>query len=173
CDLNNLPSSAAKQSRAQPGSRRGGRGQVKICAISVIYKICDSDNFFLLTSALAAPAQPWVTFEFMTQRIASDFREMYFDGNWTCTNLRDMVKDIPWQQAATSVHNLNSILALVYHIHYYVRVVTRVLQGGPLSGSDKKSYNHPSITSQQEWEEFLATVWKEGEEFAQLIEQLP
>ena len=107
------------------------------------------------------------------QRIAADFREMYTDGNWTCTNLRDMVKDVPWQQAMIKPHGLNSLLALVYHIHYYVRVVTRVLQGGPLSGSDKESYNHPPISSQEEWEQFLGTVWMEGEEFARLVEQLP
>ncbi len=71
------------------------------------------------------------------------------------------------------VHGLNSIATLVFHLSYFVRVVTKVLQGAPLSGSDKDSFGHPPILSQEDWEKMLAEVWVDAETFAHLIEQLP
>jgi len=32
----------------------------------------------------------------LTEQIAKHLREIYFDGNWTCSNLKDNLADITW-----------------------------------------------------------------------------
>lgn len=107
------------------------------------------------------------------QQIAKHLGEVFFGGNWTTINLKDTLADVTWQQAVTPVYSFNTIATLVYHMTYYVTAVTRVLEGGPLDASDKLSFNHPPITSQQEWDNFLEAKWLEAEHFAKLIEKLP
>lgn len=81
--------------------------------------------------------------------------------------------DVTWQQATTQVYTFNTIAALVYHINYYVSAVLKVLQGSPLDASDKYSFDHPPILSQEDWEKFVEKTWTDAENFAGLIEQLP
>lgn len=109
----------------------------------------------------------------ITKQIAKHFREAYFGVNWTWVNLKETLAGVTWQQATTQVYDCNTILALVYHIHFYPRAVMNVLQGGTLDAHDKYAFSHPPIQSQEEWEQFLDNVWKEGEQFAGLVEQLP
>lgn len=109
----------------------------------------------------------------ITQQIAKHFREIHFGGNWTCVNLKDTLADVTWQQATTQVHNLNTILTLVYHTHYYVHAVLKVLQGEALNAKDELSFHHPTVASQQDWEHLLAQVWTDAENFATMLEQLP
>lgn len=109
----------------------------------------------------------------VSKQIAKHVREVYFGGNWTCSNLKETLTDITWRQATTQVYSFNTIATLVYHVHYFVRAVTRVLQGGPLDANDKFSFDHPPILSQDDWENFLASVWSDAEIFADLIERLP
>jgi hypothetical protein len=109
----------------------------------------------------------------LTAQLAKHFREVHFGVNWTWSNLKEHVSDVTWQQAITPVHSLNTIAALVYHIHYFVGVALRVLEGGPLAGSDKYSFDHPPIQSQEDWERLLSQTWSDAEKFARLVEQLP
>jgi hypothetical protein len=107
------------------------------------------------------------------QQIANHFREVFFGGNWTSVNLKDQLADLTWEEASAKVHNLNTITALVYHIHYYVQAVLKVLRNGALDAHDKYSFDHSSIQSREDWEEFLRSVWAHAEEFASLVEQFP
>ena len=109
----------------------------------------------------------------MPAQLAKHLRDVFFGGNWTSVNLRDSLANITWQQANSKIHSLNTILALVYHINYYISAVTKVLQGEPLVASDKFSFDHPSIESQEEWQRLLDKTWKDAENFAYWIEQLP
>ena len=106
------------------------------------------------------------------QQIAKHLREVHFGGNWTTSNLKEHLKNVTWQQATTKVYSFNTIATLVYHIHYYVLVQLKVLEGGPLEGSDKLSFELPPITNHQEWEQFLDKVWADAETLASLIEKL-
>lgn len=108
-----------------------------------------------------------------TQQIAKHFREVFFGGNWTSVNLKDMLKDINWQQATTQFHSCNTIATLVFHINYYVSAVLKVLQGGQLEAHDTFSFNLLPIQSQQDWEKLVEKTLFEAEQFALLIEQLP
>ena len=106
-------------------------------------------------------------------QIAKHFREIYFGGNWTVSNLKEHLADVTWQQATTQVYDLNTIASLAFHINYFVAVVLKVLQGEPLKGSDKNSFDHPPIHSGEDWQRFLDKMWADADEFARLLEQLP
>jgi hypothetical protein len=106
-------------------------------------------------------------------QIAKHLRDVYWGGNWTASNLKEGLAGITWQQATTKVYSFNSIAALVYHMNYYVSAVLKVLQGEPLNASDKYSFSHPPILSQEDWENLLNETLADGESFASLIEQLP
>jgi hypothetical protein len=51
----------------------------------------------------------------LTAQIAKHIRDVHFGGNWTCSNLKDNLADVTWQQATTKVRSFNTIVALVYH----------------------------------------------------------
>jgi hypothetical protein len=109
----------------------------------------------------------------VTKQIAKSLRAVYFGGNWTVSNLKDTVKDITWQQATTKVKELNTIVTLVYHMSYYVDVLSRVLEGHPLDAKDEYSFKHPIIQSQKDWETMLTKIFSNVEKLANLLEQTP
>lgn len=109
----------------------------------------------------------------ITTQIAKHIREIHFGGNWTDANLTDNLADVTWQEATTQVYSFNTIAALVYHIHYFVSAVLKVLQGEPLDAHDKYSFDHPPINSQKDWENFLNKVWGDAEKMASLVDELP
>jgi len=108
-----------------------------------------------------------------TKHIAKHFREIYFGGNWTASNLKEHIKDVTWEQATTQVYGINTMATLVFHIHYYVHETLKILRGGELDAHDKFSFDHPPIQSQEDWDIFLEQVWADAESFANLVEQLP
>lgn len=108
-----------------------------------------------------------------TKQIAKSIREVHFGGNWTCSNLKEHVTDVTWQQATAKVHSFNTIATLVYHTNYFVSAVLKVLQGEPLNAHDKYSFDHPPIDSQEDWQKLLDKTWADAENIAILIEELP
>jgi uncharacterized damage-inducible protein DinB len=109
----------------------------------------------------------------LTGQIAKHFRELYFGGNWTSSNLKEHLADVTWEQATSKVYSFNTIATLVFHTNYYVSAVLKVLQGERLNASDKYSFDHPPILSKKDWEKLLDKTWTDAENFAGLIEQLP
>jgi len=109
----------------------------------------------------------------LTAQIAKHFKDVHFGGNWTAVNLKETLADVDWQQATIKVHSFNTIAALVYHINYYVSVVTKTLKKEPLNAHDKYSFDLPPIQNQEDWEKLLNKTWADAENFAILIEQLP
>lgn len=105
--------------------------------------------------------------------LAKHLRDVYFGGNWTAVSYKDALDGVTWQQATAKVHSFNTIATLIFHTHYYVVAVTKVLQGEPLTSKDKYSWDHPPIQSAEDWEAMLQTMWRDAEIFAALIEQLP
>lgn len=109
----------------------------------------------------------------LSQQTAKHFRDVFTGGNWTSVNLKETLSGVDWQLATTTVHSLNTIAALVYHIHYYVQAVLNVLNGNPLEASDKFSFDVPAIHNQEDWDQLVATTLANAEQFAVLLEQLP
>jgi hypothetical protein len=62
----------------------------------------------------------------LTSQIAKFFREVYFGGNWTSSNLKDNLAGLSWEQATTQLYSFNTITTLIYHINYYVCAVLKV-----------------------------------------------
>lgn len=106
-------------------------------------------------------------------QLAKHLRDVYFGGNWTWVNYKDTLADLTCEEVNQKIDSLNTIVALVYHTNYYVRAITKVLQKQELDSKDKFSFNHPPIQSQQEWEDFRDETYKEAENLATMIEQLP
>lgn len=107
-----------------------------------------------------------------TQHIAQHFHQVYFGGNWTVTNLKDTIADVDLQTALHQVQDLNNIATLTFHIHYFIKVASRVLEGYPLEGNDKLSFNHPPFDSEEAWGNFKIEVLDKGKKFAELIDAL-
>ncbi|WP_443945743.1 DUF1572 domain-containing protein [Pedobacter sp. AW1-32] len=108
----------------------------------------------------------------LCKQLAKHFKDVYFGGNWTSVNFKDVLTDVRWQQAITPVSNLNTIADLTYHTNYYVQPVTQVLRGKELIASDRFSFDTPEITSDTEWSTLLSRVFEEAEELSWEIEQM-
>jgi uncharacterized damage-inducible protein DinB len=106
-------------------------------------------------------------------QLAKHLRDVHFGGNWTVVNLREVLSEVTWQQAIAKVESFNTIATLAFHINYFIGVASKVLQGGPLDGNDKLSFDHPPISSQEDWTAMLEKMWADAETFAALIEQVP
>lgn len=109
----------------------------------------------------------------LTTQLAKHLTDVHFGGNWTCSNMQDVLKDVTWQQATTKIYEFNTIAILVWHVSYYVNAQLEVLQGKPLYAKDELSFNHPPIQSQQDWEQLLEKIWANAKLLAQLIAELP
>src|SRR5687768_12864019 len=109
----------------------------------------------------------------LSSTLAKRFRAIYTGNNWTNTNIKEAVANVSWEQAITKVHSFNTIAALIFHMDYYVSVALKVLQGGPLEGHDRFSFDCPPIQSQQDWEQLKDKVFADAEAVASLLEQLP
>ena len=109
-----------------------------------------------------------------TDALASRFREVILNGTWIAnTNYKQQLTGLPWQVATAKLENLNTIALLAQHIHYYIKGVKQVFEGGPLDIKDQYSFDFPPIESQEAWDDFLNLFWNDAEAFALLIEQLP
>jgi phytoene dehydrogenase-like protein len=108
-----------------------------------------------------------------SKQLAKHLKDVFFGGNWTVSNLSNVLEGITWQQAIKKVDSFNTIATLTYHIHYFVNVASRVLEEGVLEGNDKLSFNHPPIHSQEDWEALKQKVFTAAKRFSALITELP
>jgi len=105
-------------------------------------------------------------------QIASQFKEVQLNGTWISTNLKAELTDVSWEQATTKIGRLNTIADLAFHINYYVAGIIQVLEGGTLDIRDKYSFDRPPITSQADWEQLQAKIYKDAEKFTNLVASL-
>ena len=105
------------------------------------------------------------------KQMAGRFREVVLNGKWIAnTNIKHQVFDLTWKQATQKIESLNTIAALVFHLHYYVEGVSRFFEGKPLDISDKYSFDLPPVESQEAWEKLQNDLWTDAERFALLVE---
>lgn len=109
----------------------------------------------------------------VTRQLAQHLRMFYNGGNWTGVCLRDAVEGLTHDEAIRQTGSRNSIAILVFHITYYVRAITRVLQGNPIEAHDKYSFEAPTVRNNEEWLELCNGAFADGELLATLIEELP
>ncbi len=109
----------------------------------------------------------------LSQALSSHLRNVYFGGNWTASSLKEHIEGVDINVATVHYNGCHSILALTYHIHYFIRTILPVLQNGPLTGRDTYSFDHPEIHTQKDWDEFKKTIFREAEIFIATVEELP
>jgi len=109
----------------------------------------------------------------LTKQIATHLREVHFGGNWTWSNFKEHLTELNWKQATEQVANCNSIATLVYHMNFYLNIVSMRVQGQVLDFKHEDSVAAPQIHSDQDWQHLLEKTWSDAEAFAKLIEQLP
>ncbi|WP_207512857.1 DinB family protein [Longitalea luteola] len=109
----------------------------------------------------------------LSQQIATNFRSVYFGGNWTDVNCKDSLAGVTFEQATRQVYNCNTIAALVFHMNYYVSRVLKVFRGQPLDAHDNNAFDLPPIQSEEDWQNLLNQFWSDAEAFAMEIEKLP
>lgn len=107
------------------------------------------------------------------QILAKHLRESHFGVNWTWVNLKETLADVTWQQATTKLEGFNSIAVLVYHINYYVEILTKALAENKLEGSDKFAFDCPLIDSEEAWVSLTEKSWAAVERLAFLIAEFP
>jgi hypothetical protein len=108
-----------------------------------------------------------------SQHIAKHFKEVNFGGNWTWSNVKDVLNGITWEQSLKQVFGCNSIATLTFHMNYFVEAVINVLEGNPLDANDKYSFDHPPIASQQDWDNLVQKSLANAEKLTALIETVP
>ncbi len=109
----------------------------------------------------------------ISQQIARQFREAFLGGSFTGPDLKGHLEGITLEEANKKIGDHNTIYILTCHIHYYIKGVLQVLKGGPLEVTDKFSFDHPPLKSQQEWDDLQTQLWSDVEEFAGLTEVMP
>ncbi|MCH2196362.1 DUF1572 family protein [Kordia sp.] len=108
-----------------------------------------------------------------SKSLANRLREVYTEGKWvTGTNVKEQIMNTSWQDAVKSIHGLNSIAALTFHLHYYIAGVTQVLEGGTLDIKDKYSFDAPPITSEQDWKDRIDLYNNSIMKFISLVENM-
>lgn len=107
------------------------------------------------------------------QQLADRFREVMLTGEWvTGTNLKKSLGEISFTQATTKIDSLNTIADLTAHLHYYIEGILRVMKGGKLDISDKRSFDHSPITTDEKWQQLLLRFFTDAESFAVMIEKM-
>lgn len=108
-----------------------------------------------------------------SKQLANRFREVILNGTFIAyTNYKNELENLDWTIAVQKTGNLNTIAALVQHIHYYIAGINQVFRGGTLDIKDEFSFDFPPISSQNEWTDFLTIFWKDAEDYAQFVEEL-
>lgn len=109
----------------------------------------------------------------ISSQIAKQIRAVYFGGNWTTSNMKDQLVDVDLEMATYQAFGLNTIATLLFHTSYYITAVIEVLEGKPLTASDKFSFTHPPLLTDQDWKSMVENALYDAEKFAKLIEKLP
>ena len=95
------------------------------------------------------------------------------DGKWiTNLNYKEGLEDVSWEEANQKVENLNTLLALTFHINYYLDGVLQVFRGGDLTIRDKFSFDFQHINSPEAWDQLKHDFFANAEAFAKAVEAM-
>ena len=109
----------------------------------------------------------------LPSQLATRFREVMLDGRWVAnTNFQDQLSDVNLELATRKTGTHNSIAELTFHIHYYIKGLLDVMQGGELTIRDKYSFDMPNISTEEDWQQLRSRLLEDSESFAQGIEAM-
>jgi uncharacterized damage-inducible protein DinB len=88
----------------------------------------------------------------LVKSLSDRFAETYLNGRWICgTNVTELINSVSYREAVKSLHDLNSIALLTFHLSYYLGGVLQVLNGGKLDISDSKSFDMSEMSNDAQW----------------------
>ncbi len=109
----------------------------------------------------------------LSKQIAKQIRSLYFGKNWTAVSFKEALEGVSWEEANKKIGDCNSILTLVHHTTYYMKVQLPVMNGGALVASDKESFIHEPLKNEDDWIAVKKEMFDIAETFAAKIESLP
>jgi hypothetical protein len=108
-----------------------------------------------------------------THQLADHLHQVFNGGNWTWSNVREVLADVTVEEANITLPGYNSIVGLTYHIWYFVNAVNDVLRNAPLTSKDSESFDHPVVSDSDAWEAFRTKVLDDAATLSGLMRQLP
>lgn len=90
----------------------------------------------------------------LVKNIAQHFHEVHYGNSWTDVAMKDVLKDISWQQAVKKVGDTNTIAVLVHHMDFYNLVVYARL----LESSEKFEHEDSfriQVENQADWDKLV------------------
>ncbi|MFN3639351.1 MAG: DUF1572 domain-containing protein, partial [Flavobacterium sp.] len=110
----------------------------------------------------------------ISKALAERLREVILNGTWIAnTNFKDQLEDVSVEMATKTNGDWNSLAALTFHIHYYIKGILEVFEGKPLSIRDKFSFDIPPLQNEEQWEALKESLWSDADMLAQCIERFP
>lgn len=107
------------------------------------------------------------------QNLAKRIRELFLDGKWIAnTNYKQQLEDIDVRLAIYKLGKLNTLADLTFHLNYYLKGLLHAFASGELSISDKYSFETPSLTTEQAWQELKHALLQNAHTFALAIEAM-
>lgn len=107
------------------------------------------------------------------QAIVQQCEELFFSNNWTGSAFPAVLEGITWQDATCQIKQFNTIAVLVYHIGFYFKIQIRVLEGGPIQGTDKESFLLPKISNEEDWNTLKTDLFETIRKFIKLLKEFP
>lgn len=108
------------------------------------------------------------------EQLAGRLQEVFLDGKWIAnTNFRDQLEDVDHEMAVQKVSGLNTLYALTFHIHYYIRGLIQVFEEGKLEIQDKFSFNCPALPDESDWINLKAAFFTDAAYFVSLVQSMP
>jgi hypothetical protein len=105
-------------------------------------------------------------------QLANRFREVIFDGTWIAnTNFNMQLSNTNWEIATKKIEHFNTIADLTQHVLYYIKGLNEFFQKGVLTISDKFSFDFPTITCEEDWQQIKSNFFSEATIFANTVEK--
>ncbi len=110
----------------------------------------------------------------LSQVIASHVMEAYFGNSWSDVCVRDIVKDIQYDEAITiSAASPNTIAALLYHIMFYNKAICQRLRGEEPQIGEANGFDLPPLKSESDWKQLVSDAMEAAEKLADAIRNFP
>ena len=108
-----------------------------------------------------------------SQVLARRLQEVLLDGKWIAnTNYKEQIYSVELKDAIKSLHNLNSIALLAFHINYYLRGLNECFETGELNIRDKFSFDMAELKSDEDWDNLRVEFVSNAERFVKHVSKL-
>jgi uncharacterized damage-inducible protein DinB len=105
--------------------------------------------------------------------LSNRFKEVMLNGTWVAnTNFTLALSNSPLSLALYKLNESNSVGTLAQHIHYYIKGLLQVFEGGALTIKDIHSFDFATIRVQEQWDEFIALFFKDCVQFATYVAEM-